>query len=677
MNPFDSFSANFSQDRLDRFMLQQRMGGTKTAPKPTQQKKGRGGTLTSLISEGGALGGAAAGAAIGSAVPVVGTAIGGIIGAGVGAFGGRLAENKVRDDRLGVGDAAKEGAISAVLTGPLKALKYGGTLAKGLKAGSSLESALIAGADDATKFTLRGAIGKGVQNKATQLATKQFGLTDSYLANFTKRYREDAGKVVQRYGFSNVDDIGNQVTKQQEVFNSLVDGAGNVKRSTIDKKLTAIADDILKKAPSDQKAIGQKLLAERDHLVQQFGDEIPATALNTIRQEYDQLVNYSRKVANPTKHDVNKRVADGLRELIQDASGSKQLKETGMEISKLIDLSEEAAKRAPQVASRAASPLGFRNLLGGAVGAGIGGGTFGPAGAVAGMGATAFANSATGRRALAKGAKGVGDALVRTGGNGATPLSMAAKTAVTQPIEGALNGAPQTTQAQTLEDLLGGDQSQFLGANNTNPALNSAITAPTNNSFNMDGLYQNTQQQSSPYAKENLLADIQRDPRNAKEYIAYYQQLNEIFNPAPTGAIPKLNNTAIGTITDLQTGLDNLGGLEQRIGQSSANSPVLGNIRSLNPLDTDAKSLRAEIDRVKQVVGKALEGGVLRKEDEEKYARILPTINDTDEVAREKINAIRNDLQNKLQSYYVNQYQFGGGQPTSIEDALMQQGAYQ
>lgn len=183
------------------------------------------------------------------------------------------------------------------------------------------------------------------------------------------------------------------------------------------------------------------------------------------------------------------------------------------------------------------------------------------------------------------------------------------------------------------------------------------------------------QQAQSPYSRENLLYDIQRDPENADKYISYFQTMDEIFNPQQEGL--ELNNTAIQSLTDLQTGLDNLGALEQRISESGANAPFLGGLRSLNPLDTEAKSLRAEIDRVKQVVGKALEGGVLRKEDEEKYARILPTIDDTDEVARRKIEAIRGDLQNKLNTFYANQQQFSGG--SSLENALMagqQQGGY-
>src|SRR5690606_10815889 len=59
--------------------------------------------LSALISEGGALGGAAAGAAAGSVVPVIGNVVGGILGAGLGAFGGRLLENKSRDNEFRVG----------------------------------------------------------------------------------------------------------------------------------------------------------------------------------------------------------------------------------------------------------------------------------------------------------------------------------------------------------------------------------------------------------------------------------------------------------------------------------------------------------------------------------------------------------------------------------------------
>ena len=44
-------------------------------------------------------------------------------------------------------------------------------------------------------------------------------------------------------------------------------------------------------------------------------------------------------------------------------------------------------------------------------------------------------------------------------------------------------------------------------------------------------------------------------------------------------------------------------------------------------------SLQADVDRARQTVGKALGGGVLRKEDEDKYKKILATLNDTPETA--------------------------------------------
>lgn len=71
---------------------------------------------TSLISEVGGAGGLAAGAAL---APETGglSLLLPALGAAAGAFTGRVAENKVRDNRLGLGDAAKEGAISGLTAG--------------------------------------------------------------------------------------------------------------------------------------------------------------------------------------------------------------------------------------------------------------------------------------------------------------------------------------------------------------------------------------------------------------------------------------------------------------------------------------------------------------------------------------------------------------------------------
>jgi hypothetical protein len=52
------------------------------------------------------------------------------------------------------------------------------------------------------------------------------------------------------------------------------------------------------------------------------------------------------------------------------------------------------------------------------------------------------------------------------------------------------------------------------------------------------------------------------------------------------------------------------------------------------------KKRQAAIDLAKQIIGKTLEEGVLRKEDEYKYTKILPTMSDPEEVAQSKIDGL-------------------------------------
>lgn len=104
-----------------------------------QPKRGRGGTLTSLISEAGGAGGAVGGAAIGTALlPGVGTLAGAILGGFLGGTSGRVVENKVRDDRIGLGDALKEGAMSGAFSGAGTAFQ----LSKAAKGAKALQGAM-------------------------------------------------------------------------------------------------------------------------------------------------------------------------------------------------------------------------------------------------------------------------------------------------------------------------------------------------------------------------------------------------------------------------------------------------------------------------------------------------------------------------------------------------------
>jgi len=83
--------------------------------------------------------------------------------------------------------------------------------------------------------------------------------------------------------------------------------------------------------------------------------------------------------------------------------------------------------------------------------------------------------------------------------------------------------------------------------------------------------------------------------------------------------------------------------------------PVEGSLRSskyVKPFDERAKLFDADIRRIRQVIGKMTEGGVLRKEDEYKYLEMLPNMSDTPKVARYKAQQfgamLKRDYQNHV-----------------------------
>lgn len=77
--------------------------------------------------------------------------------------------------------------------------------------------------------------------------------------------------------------------------------------------------------------------------------------------------------------------------------------------------------------------------------------------------------------------------------------------------------------------------------------------------------------------------------------------------------------------------------------------PIKGTMGAMNPYNTSAQMADATLRRASQVVGKALEGGMLRKEDEIKYRKMLPNLTDTPEVAEYKLNNILNMLKTNRQ----------------------------
>jgi len=101
--------------------------------------------------------------------------------------------------------------------------------------------------------------------------------------------------------------------------------------------------------------------------------------------------------------------------------------------------------------------------------------------------------------------------------------------------------------------------------------------------------------------------------------------------------------------------------------------PIAGTVGTMNPWNVPAQTADATLRRAAQIVGKAMEGGVLRKEDEIKYRKMLPQLDDKYEVAENKMKDVRAMLkQNRQQKldaliragYNPEKISFGDKQPT-------------
>lgn len=109
-----------------------------------------------------------------------------------------------------------------------------------------------------------------------------------------------------------------------------------------------------------------------------------------------------------------------------------------------------------------------------------------------------------------------------------------------------------------------------------------------------------------------------------------------------------------GDIAEFNTALDDIATVRATLSGNSATGAAaqlgaaLPNaVTEFTGWGSDAKQKQAVIDRVKQVIGKTLEGGVLRKEDEAKYTKILPVIGDPPEVVSAKLDGLEEAIRRR------------------------------
>jgi hypothetical protein len=203
----------------------------------------------------------------------------------------------------------------------------------------------------------------------------------------------------------------------------------------------------------------------------------------------------------------------------------------------------------------------------------------------------------------------------------------------------AILGGTATQQHETMPVTTTGT-SDLLGTNNLSG------TSGTDSLDSLLGTGGATTQQSQVTPQQLFLGLYSAGMKPAEAIT-----LANFLVPAKTGG-KVVPSAQLLTLSDIKQSVGMLGDLDKMFQETKgAFDPILGGLRQLNPYDNEVRKVNALNMVVKQIIGKGLEGGVLRKEDEEKYKQILPQITDTPEVVQYKIDTLKTLLGKRYTSY--------------------------
>lgn len=212
-----------------------------------------------------------------------------------------------------------------------------------------------------------------------------------------------------------------------------------------------------------------------------------------------------------------------------------------------------------------------------------------------------------------------------------------------------LGGSGGQEEPASLEDAL-----MQQGTQNQTPGLPNGISGP---------LDQQTRQpiQQSPYSRENLMSDIQRDPENADKYLELFAMYDEIFNPETDEEKP-LTEGQQGR-ADVITALGNVEGI---MGGGSINYGPIGTrvegLKSIfNAADPETLSYKNSLGQIRGAIAKARAGASMTPGELKLLDTYTPKDTDSEQVVRSKLTQLR--------ALYGSQAPTGGA---TLEDALMQ-----
>lgn len=638
---FDQSELKLIKEQFDAFRTSQ----SRSKPQP-KKKGGRGGTLTSLISEGGTGGGAAAGALIGSAVPIVGTAIGGILGAGIGAFGGRLAENKIRDDRLGVGDAAKEAALSSILAGPLRLGKYATTAVKSGRKGAGLEDALVEAAKASSGPGLLKKGASKVGEKAAQRSANRFlEVTPSSMQRLLDE-GVDPQQLMAKWGKQ----LGTSYDEMLKNTHRLIKQAEDSVTSTAKvtgKNIRIDGSDIIKRLQNEAKKIRGELggTARYDQMQTIIADAKRKYKSGiTVQQARNILREANQRFGASVLDDSGDAVARAAQKVeanvLRDALKSRfpTIKQSLDDESELIQL-RELLKKGRAVNKSKKPNFGRLDLTRPGT----------------------FADVALSSPRVTRGLSTIGGSP----SGSVNPLLM---------------GAQAGIKANLGEAILNPSQSENSSINPNTMATNMNIPTAVQNIPELSQIDANMSTSTSPLSPENIQNSVQQILSNggtlkdAQEFVSLAEALMSIQSMGQTKQKPMSAESAKVT-SNAQLGLQALDDFENIVSQNPSalrNSVVPGRTLAGGVLGRalGTQELDAARQQIVDVIARLRTGAAITNDEAARFTQFLPVAADSPGVQQQKVNYLRQQFADILG-------RTGSGTlPGTLEEALMTQGAF-
>ena len=525
---------------------------------------------------------------------------------------------------LGVGRGAVAGFGASETGNELGATLGGGLIGGGL---SLAGSAIGYGAKK---------VGEGGKN----LLTKAFH--KSAVNNFKKKTGEEMANFIQRNKLKGnyTEESQMLVDKFQKNFDKLARESGvKIKAKDVQNSFNTLIKELKATGLSKNIKMADKLKKEVVGIIQRLGKEFDISDLTQARLDADKLTSFSNTKAS---QGLYKNVRDALQKTVQNAvkgktAGGLSLEELGKELSKIYVFKDIATKMSSF--AKGGKALSLTSILA----SGLGGAVGGFPGMVGGYLANEALSSPMGTNLASKGLENIASPLIQGAGSVlSNPTVQRGIVNAVTPSE--MNTVPQEQVPQ--EQVQQGTQGLDTGG----------LASPTGQTMGGQIQQEPIEPQTRTGYTEQEIYDAMLKAQQAGD-TASYKQLRQMYEDeaefqtqlAKGGGGKAIPATQVTNMADVQSSISQMSALKTTINEyKDIMGPIGGRLKSLDPYNTRAQTFQANMTLVAQLVGKALEGGVLRAEDVKKYLKILPQITDTPEIAQGKIDNVMNQLNVKL-----------------------------